>query len=1060
MGICMLIGNNATSQNVAPSLTERTVNDPTSKVAKLKKRSQKSSLLWGHGASVGAALGEFQNNFIQGGPATSNSWAAYSIYDGSGSPGNAFWTRSTTGASQGAYWGTRGPITSTTQANGVAIFDSDFMDNAGIPGNFGQGTSVAPHKGELISPSIDLTGYTDSALQVTFVCLWRNFQVTELSVSLSVDGGTTYTDKSIISYLPAAANASNSGYIDVIFPNITAGVANLTNCKLKFTFDGNYYFAMIDDVSISTADPYDLTISKADAAAGTVNGDYESMQIGGNVFSLVNQINSLEQRIGANVKNLGFQQVVPSDNASLSTIIQKNVGGTWSNVHSQTTNIDTVNGGNDNGRAIYANLNNTSWMTEGYYRVIYVTNHSGDNNPSNDSLIQDFSIGSNYLSKVERFGGTGDPFYTRAVFPGGTNFNRFEFGSVFSSPNGGTDNLILDSISYAHYATNNYIGTGTAIFRAYVYDWTDNNSDGVINDKTELTPVAAGADTVSGLTPGTYGVGSVPLFNVISANAGFAMQDNKNYCISISIEGSQFTSTNMPWIAASENRRSYAMNAIGAGGSNPYLSPSQLFVEDGAGVSNSYWAGFGTDMQPSFGVHVSSICDDFTTSLSKTDISCFGLSDGSATVTSSGGVPGHTYVWSTGVPGSFSTVTNLSAGTYTVTITDNGANCVVVDSITVNEPSPITAQLTSLARASCTPGSDGSLTVQALGGIGNKTFNWQTGASSVGPTSHVAGLNPGNYSVTISDANGCSIIENYLVRRDLSSCPSPNLNANAILIQDTSVIFRWDTVAGAIMYRVFWRDANSSPSNWSGNAIKNGQKRRHFATGLQPNTKYFYTLRVAFQNANGIYWSDFTSLNNFTTLSGPCEAPSGLNSSKVSFNAAQINWTSYPNALYYRTRYREAGTSNWNKGKVGVNKSSLPLWNLTPNTSYEWQVKSMCSFTQFLGSRWSPMQSFSTPPAPPGANFRIKSVPADAQNDLLTIFPNPNNGQFNLQFSEEIDEQFELTIMDISGKVIYQKNYSQSNQLIQLETGIDNAGLYLIRLLSPSKQITKRFIVQ
>ncbi len=154
--------------------------------------------IWGVGSGVGVADAEFSNAFVQAGSYNSGdnptSWTALSVHENGGAvtPGAAYWTRSTLGYSQGAYWSGTTPVGSPSQANGVAIFDSDFMDNNGVAGDFGLGTSPSPHRGELISPRIDLTGYTDSAIAVSFFGFYRNFNMSELSVSVSVDDGTTW----------------------------------------------------------------------------------------------------------------------------------------------------------------------------------------------------------------------------------------------------------------------------------------------------------------------------------------------------------------------------------------------------------------------------------------------------------------------------------------------------------------------------------------------------------------------------------------------------------------------------------------------------------------------------------------------------------------------------------------------------------------------------------------------------------------------------------------------------------------------------------------------------
>ncbi|MBN4065712.1 gliding motility-associated C-terminal domain-containing protein, partial [Candidatus Amoebophilus asiaticus] len=137
------------------------------------------------------------------------------------------------------------------------------------------------------------------------------------------------------------------------------------------------------------------------------------------------------------------------------------------------------------------------------------------------------------------------------------------------------------------------------------------------------------------------------------------------------------------------------------------------------------------------------------------DVSIGGGSDGSATVSAIGGTAPYTYAWSNGQ--TTATATNLSAGSYCVTITDAN-NCVAVACITINEPAAL-GTLTSSTNVSCNGGTDGTATVSAVGGVPPYTYSWTTGAS----TATITGLGAGTYTVTASDANGAASITSVTI---------------------------------------------------------------------------------------------------------------------------------------------------------------------------------------------------------------------------------------------------------------------------------------------------------
>lgn len=134
---------------------------------------------------------------------------------------------------------------------------------------------------------------------------------------------------------------------------------------------------------------------------------------------------------------------------------------------------------------------------------------------------------------------------------------------------------------------------------------------------------------------------------------------------------------------------------------------------------------------------------------------CNAGADGSITVSSVNGTAPYTYNWNTGDSGP--TITGLVAGTYTVTVADAGG-CSVIESIVLGEPAVLVGNPT-VNDISCNGSTDGSVFLAVSGGTGPYTYAWNNGAT----TNNITGLGAGAYSVTITDASGCSIIENYSV---------------------------------------------------------------------------------------------------------------------------------------------------------------------------------------------------------------------------------------------------------------------------------------------------------
>jgi hypothetical protein len=142
-----------------------------------------------------------------------------------------------------------------------------------------------------------------------------------------------------------------------------------------------------------------------------------------------------------------------------------------------------------------------------------------------------------------------------------------------------------------------------------------------------------------------------------------------------------------------------------------------------------------------------SLFEPISIAMSSTPTTCFAGTNGTATAVASNGVAPYTYSWSNSAGGS--TISNLVAGSYTVTVT--GANgCTNTNSVSVSQPELPIAITFNASSVTCFGGSNGTATATATRGTAPYTFSWSNGASGA----NVA-LPSGNFTVTARDANGC-----------------------------------------------------------------------------------------------------------------------------------------------------------------------------------------------------------------------------------------------------------------------------------------------------------------
>ena len=139
----------------------------------------------------------------------------------------------------------------------------------------------------------------------------------------------------------------------------------------------------------------------------------------------------------------------------------------------------------------------------------------------------------------------------------------------------------------------------------------------------------------------------------------------------------------------------------------------------------------------------------------QTAVSCDGSTGGTASVNVSGGAGNYSYSWSAGTPNN-NEVSDLPAGDVTVVVTD-GANCSSMPFvITISAPDPVTLLEDEVIAETCFNSEDGEVTVMTNGGNGPFEFDLNGDLSTQQNSNEFTGLAPGDYTVNVTDVNGCT----------------------------------------------------------------------------------------------------------------------------------------------------------------------------------------------------------------------------------------------------------------------------------------------------------------
>ncbi|MBI1289479.1 MAG: T9SS type B sorting domain-containing protein [Flavobacteriales bacterium] len=199
-----------------------------------------------------------------------------------------------------------------------------------------------------------------------------------------------------------------------------------------------------------------------------------------------------------------------------------------------------------------------------------------------------------------------------------------------------------------------------------------------------------------------------------------------------------------------------------------------------------------------------------TATATTTDVSCNGLCDGTATVTAVGGTPPFSYLWDDPSAQTTATATGLCAGNYTVTVTDAN-NCDFTVPVTITEPDPLVITFSGIVNLQCDGICIGEATADVVGGTGPYTYQWDDALAQT--TAAADSLCASTYTVTVTDANGCTASESVTITgpNGLSSSivSQTNVSCNG-LCDGTAVV---EGTGGTPPYTYQWNDINNTTND-------------------------------------------------------------------------------------------------------------------------------------------------------------------------------------------------------------------------------------------------------
>ncbi|MCS6990621.1 MAG: T9SS type A sorting domain-containing protein [Chitinophagales bacterium] len=429
-------------------------------------------------------------------------------------------------------------------------------------------------------------------------------------------------------------------------------------------------------------------------------------------------------------------------------------------------------------------------------------------------------------------------------------------------------------------------------------------------------------------------------------------------------------------------------------------------------------------------------------SVTGTDALCHGDANGTIDLTVSGAQGSVSFLWNDGA--TTEDRTGLTAGTYTVTVTDQGG-CQATISFTVNQPA-VLGMTGVVNNVSITGGSDGSIDVTVSGGTAPYSFLWNDGATTEDRT----GLSAGTYTVTVTDANGCSAQATFNVAEPPCVCDPPVVLGVDSICGNQALVC-WTSVECAVSYILRW-NVNGGP--WIYETISTSSEDTTCTnfTNVPGNVNVIEVAAVCANGDTSVFSTPFVHVGYPIN----CSPPTNLTSSSITSNSAVLSWTANPAAIKYQVWYKNTVTGV--KTTVKTSATSITLTGLSSNTKYSWKVKSQCEFCGYKA--WGPYsgkKNFTTLPLRTGESV-------ESNEAVLRVYPNPANSYLMVELftGSALSSDFTMEIKDMLGRTVYSETGSTEDGSIYRVINRINEfpdGTYMLLISTNGTQYRQQVVI-
>jgi hypothetical protein len=602
----------------------------------------------------------------------------------------------------------------------------------------------------------------------------------KVTVTLPTNGCTSSATATVLlNQTPPGANAT-AGTLTCTNTNVTLSGSSGGN-QVTYAWNGPGGTSNQQNFTVTTAGVYNLTTTDG------VNGctSTTSATVALNVVQPV-----AAATVGANLN-------------CINTSVQ--INGTASSQGPNFTYLWTTT----NGNIVSGNTTLTLVVNApGTYNLLVTNTENGCTNTTNATVLQTPVLSANIgsSSNVACNGGNNGAANTSVTGGTGTNTYVWSNGSTTANISGLSAGTFVVTVTDSENctATATAVITQPAILLANA-SATGETALGANNGTATAAPTGgtpayaylwnnlATTQTITGLTPGTYTVTTTDINNCSAVQTVTVNSFNCNLSSSITAVNSTCNGANNGTATA---------NVTGATNPVTYLWSN--------GATNSSLSGLAPGTYTVQILDANGCPSTVNTTLSEpqvlasnastTNETASGANNGTASAAPTGGTSPYTYLWNNG--STTSSISSLAPASYTVSVNDS-KGCTAVQTVVVSAFNCAVTSTTTIVNVLCAGGNTGQATVSLNGGTLPYVYIWSNGAT----TATANNLMAGSYTVTVTDAASCVVIQSVQIIQPAALAINATIS-NVVCPENTNGSISITPTGGTAPYQITWPGGN------------------------------------------------------------------------------------------------------------------------------------------------------------------------------------------------------------------------------------------------------------